>query len=90
MLVRKGRLGEVYNVSASNTVQVKKILQEVQKNLKKEIIYKKNKSLIRKNDEKIIFGDSKKIFKHLKWKQKITFSKTILDMMSYWRKFLYK
>jgi GDP-4-dehydro-6-deoxy-D-mannose reductase len=87
ILLRKGKIGQSYNISANKTVDPKKIIEEISKNLSKKILIKKNIKLFRKNDEKIIYGDSTKIFKEFSWKQKISLSKTIKDMLNYWRQF---
>ena len=63
------------------------IINEIKKVLHKKIVIEKKKNLLRKHDEKIIYGNSNKLLKELNWRQKISISKTIQDMMDYWRKF---
>lgn len=86
LLIRKGKPGEAYNISSVKTVKVKEILKIINNNLTKPIKWKKDYKLFRKHDEKIIYGNSKKLKLHTGWKQNISINQTIFDMMEYWKK----
>ncbi len=85
LLARKGKAGEVYNISSEKIYKMEEILQMIEKIIGKKFERKIDYSLIRPTDEKIIVGDVSKLKKDTNWKQKIPMEQTIKDMLEFWR-----
>lgn len=86
LLGDKGEPGEVYNISGSKIYAMYEIVEIIRKHtsLKFETIV--DPKLLRPTDEKIIYGDSKKLIERVGWEQRYSLEQTIVDMLEYWRK----
>lgn len=88
LLAEKGRAGEVYNISGKTIYQMKEIITLIQKHTDLKFDIKTDPSLLRPTDEKIIWGNSEKLYQDTGWEQKIRLEETLVDMLNYWRKVL--
>lgn len=84
-IIQKGVAGESYNLCSSKYHKVKEIVNLMKKNKNLNIMVKKNKKLIRKFDEKYIFGCNKKI-KKIGWIPKLKLKDIFDDVCQYYEK----
>jgi GDP-4-dehydro-6-deoxy-D-mannose reductase len=80
MIANSDHYGEAFNISNSKAFSGHDIIQIYEKLLKIKINPIPDTKFIRKNDEKIIIGDIKKIYNYLGWSPNSNLSKTILDV----------
>ena len=85
LLSNMGKYGEVYNISGNKVYQISDIITILKSNTNVNFEIKVDKNLLRKTDEKIIYGNSEKLIEDTKWTQKYTLEETIIDMLNYWR-----
>jgi GDP-4-dehydro-6-deoxy-D-mannose reductase len=80
----KGKRGEAYNLCATKTCAIGEMLRTAIRlsGVKAEI--REAKRLIRPSDEKIIFGDTKKIRRDTGWKPLRTLEDTLTAMLEHW------
>lgn len=86
LAVQKCKPGEVYNICSEKTWQAKQILEMLLKMSKKKIKIKKDTERMRPSDVEFLLGDCSKFKKLTGWKPKISFEKTMKDLLNYWRK----
>jgi GDP-4-dehydro-6-deoxy-D-mannose reductase len=88
MAARKGRRGEAYNLCASETWEIGELLETAMRlsGVKAEI--RVTERLIRPSDERIIFGDTRKIQRDTGWKPERSLEQTLARMISYWERAL--
>lgn len=77
--------GEVYNISSGKAWQIRKVLEILLSFTKVKVKIKKDPSRLRPSDVPMLLGDSTKFRKKTGWKPKIPFSKTLEDLLNYWR-----
>ena len=84
----KGKPGEAYNLCAAKTHKIATILDAAIRlsGVKAEV--KQADHLMRPSDEKIIFGDSRKIRRDTGWKPVRTIQQTLMSMLEHWEKAL--
>jgi GDP-4-dehydro-6-deoxy-D-mannose reductase len=84
----KGKHGEAYNLCATQTHEIEEILDTAMRlsGVKAEV--KVAKRLLRPSDERIIFGDTKKIRRDTGWKPLQTLEHTLTTMLEHWEKVL--
>jgi GDP-4-dehydro-6-deoxy-D-mannose reductase len=84
----KGKHGEAYNLCATQTHEIEEILDTAMRlsGVKAEV--KVVKRLLRPSDERIIFGDTKKIRRDTGWKPLQTLEHTLTTMLDHWMKVL--
>jgi GDP-4-dehydro-6-deoxy-D-mannose reductase len=80
----KGKGGEVYNLCASRTHEIGELLRMAisLSGLKVEI--RRAASFMRRSDEKIIFGSTRKFRKHTGWTPMFSIKHTLTSMLEYW------
>ena len=80
----KGKRGEAYNLCATKTWAIGEMLRTAIRlsGVKAEV--REAKRLIRPSDEKIIFGDTKKIRRDTGWKPLRTLEDTLTAMLEHW------
>jgi len=80
----KGRPGEAYNLCAKKTCTIAEILDCALRlsGIRAEI--RQVKRLMRRSDEKIIFGDTAKIRRDTGWRPILTIEQTLKSMFEYW------
>jgi len=82
----KGRRGEAYNLCATKTHGVGEILETAIRLAGVSAEVKVANRLLRPSDEKIIFGDTKKIRRDTGWKPEQTLQETLTAMLEYWER----
>jgi len=85
LLSRKGRHGEVYNISGSKVYQITELIALIEKIMNRKFDIEVDQSLIRPTDEPIIYGDSTRLTKDTGWTQQYSLEQTLTDMIEYWR-----
>lgn len=88
LLAKKGKYGEAYNISAEKPIQVKDIIDSIEKILGVKFKLEVDEKLLRPTDEKIIIGDVSKIKNDTGWEQTTPLEETIKEMLEYWKKVL--
>ena len=85
LILKKGKMREVYNVCSGQGVQLKAIIDIAAKilNVNPEIIIDESK--IRPNDIPQVIGENSKLKTQLGWKQKYTLQETLSDIIKYWK-----
>jgi GDP-4-dehydro-6-deoxy-D-mannose reductase len=84
----KGKMGEVYNLSGEIVYSMEGIINYLKEMVDFNFDIKQDSRLMRPTDEPVIYGDSSKIKNDTGWKQEILLSKTLKDMLNYWREIL--
>jgi GDP-4-dehydro-6-deoxy-D-mannose reductase len=84
----KGRPGEAYNLCATETREIGEMLDAAMRlsNVKAKV--RVVNRLIRPSDEKIIFGDTKKVRRDTGWKPLRTLEQTLTSMLHHWERTL--
>ncbi len=80
----KGEPGEAYNLCASSTHQMGELLRTAIRLSGVEVEVRPVKRLMRRSDEKIIFGSTAKLRQHTGWKPRLSIEQTLSSMLSYW------
>jgi GDP-4-dehydro-6-deoxy-D-mannose reductase len=84
-LLEKGRSGEIYNVSRGYSLALKDILQILVDSSYLRIKIEVDPSKFRKVDIPDLWGSHQKIKEHTGWEAGIPLSKTLTDLLYYWR-----
>jgi GDP-4-dehydro-6-deoxy-D-mannose reductase len=84
----EGRPGEAYNLCATGTRKIGDVLETAIQLSGVKVVVKPVSRLMRPSDEKIIFGDTKKIHRDIGWKPLRTLEQTLTAMLEHWDKFL--
>lgn len=88
ILVRKGQVGEVYNIGGTTTKTVGEMLHYLLSlSPMKEFIYPEvDPKLLRPYDVTLQIPDCSKFERDTGWKPEISFEQTMQDLLNYWRK----
>lgn len=82
----KGEPGEVYNICSGKAWRIKDVLDYLLSLAKVKVKVKNDPKRMRPSDVPVLIGDNSKFSKKTGWKPKISFEKTLLDLLDYWRK----
>ena len=85
LAVKKGEPGEVYNICSGKAIKVGDMLDMLLKMSKVKVKIKEDRARLRPSDVAILLGDPSKFQKVTGWKPEIPFSKTMEDLLNYWR-----
>jgi GDP-4-dehydro-6-deoxy-D-mannose reductase len=85
MALKDGKLGEVYNICSGKGYKIKKMLDILLSLVDCDIKIKQDPSRLRPSDVELLVGDPTKIRKAVGWKPEIKFTKTLKDLLDYWR-----
>lgn len=86
LLLDRGAPGEIYNVSGSTAYAMSQIVDLVLAQCaRKDLAVEVDPELLRTTDEKIIWGDTRRLHDATGWRQEIPIERTIADMFTYWR-----
>jgi len=85
LLMKKGRIGETYNVSSGKAVQLKEILDILLSFSKEKIEVEVDRQKVRRIDISLLVGDNQKIRKQTSWEPKIPLDQSLHDLLDYWR-----
>lgn len=77
--------GEVYNICSGTAISISDLLKMVIAGTGAEIEVKQDPSRLRPSDVPLLLGDYSKFNTATGWKPQIPFSKTLADIMDYWR-----
>src|SRR3984885_2216016 len=80
----KGNRGEAYNLCASSTHEIGKLLRTAIRLSGVKVEIRPAAHLMRPSDEKIIFGSTKKFHKDTGWKPTLSIEQTLSSMLEYW------
>jgi GDP-4-dehydro-6-deoxy-D-mannose reductase len=80
----KGKRGESYNLCATRTYRIQELLQTAIRLSGVNPEIRPVARLMRPSDEKIIFGDTRKIRKDIGWKPLKSVEQTLSSMLAYW------
>jgi len=86
LVTKKPKFGESYNIGGNYTCKVKDILNFlISQSSVKKIKIKIDKNRLRPIDANLQIPDVSKFKRHTKWKPEISFEKTMIDLLNYWR-----
>jgi dTDP-D-glucose 4,6-dehydratase len=85
LLLRKGKIGDVYNICSSGPVKIGEILRKLLEISGVEAKIKVDRKKFRPTDEPVVVGDSSKIKRDCGWKPKVPFEKMLESTLNYWR-----
>jgi GDP-4-dehydro-6-deoxy-D-mannose reductase len=86
LLMSRGRAGEAYNLGGSTAYEMREILALIkQECLRDNVVETVDEKLLRPTDERIIWGDCKKLSGETGWTPQISLERTIADIFAYWR-----
>lgn len=83
--VLRGKPGEVYNICSEKAISIKEMLEILLSYSLIKPKIKRDPSRLRPSDVPILLGDCSRFRKLTSWKPEIPFTKTMLDLLSYWR-----
>lgn len=84
LLMTKGKAGEVYNVCSGLSLKLKEVIQVLKRAIKTDFIVNEDKTRFKNNYPKELFGNNAKL-KALGWRPKISFEKSLMDIIDYWK-----
>jgi GDP-4-dehydro-6-deoxy-D-mannose reductase len=84
--VEKGSPGEVYNICSEETHKIKDVLNMLIGMSSAKIKIEEDPDRMRPSDVELLLGDCSKFRKVTGWKTEIPFTKTMEDLLNYWRK----
>jgi GDP-4-dehydro-6-deoxy-D-mannose reductase len=84
LLLGKGCNGQAYNVCSGVEISINTVLNELIELTGLEVSIESDDSLLRKVEQKRIYGTYEKICKETNWKPMIPLRKTLADTLSYW------
>lgn len=87
LLLKKGKKGQVYNISTGRPISLKDILNILIKEarIKGTIKIKKDPTKLRTLDLAVRLGKNNKIKNELGWKPEIPIEQSLRDLLDYWR-----
>lgn len=83
--LEKCQPGEVYNISSSKVYSIKEVLDTLLGLAKVKVEVKQDPKRFRPSDVPVLYGDNSKFVKQTGWRPRITFQKTLEDLLNYWR-----
>jgi len=83
--VQKCKPGEVYNIATGKGWKIGDVLTLLLSMSKVKIKIVQDKERIRPSDVEVLIGDASKFRKQTGWKPEIPFTKTMEDLLNYWR-----
>lgn len=84
-IIKKGKIGEIYNVGSGKAISVEKILNIILKNSSKNISVELDPKKIRPIDVPIIEADTTKLRNAIDYIYLYSIEETIKDILNYWR-----
>ncbi len=85
LAVEKCDPGDVYNICSGKSVNVKDMLNMLLSMAKTKVKIEQDPARMRPSDVPVLTGDNTKFVKKTGWKPEIPFSKTMEDLLNYWR-----
>ena len=86
LTAKKGKIGEIYNISGEKIISVKDYLKELKKITNVKIKSKIDKKLLRPVDVTLQIADSRKFMRDTNWSPKISFKESMEKLLEECRK----
>ena len=86
LAAKRGRIGEIYNISGEKVISVGNYLKKLKKLSNVKIKSKIDKKLLRPVDVTLQIADTRKFIKDTDWSPKISFKKSIKKLLNEFRK----
>ena len=81
-------MGETYNLCGGKVYSGQEIVNILRSLVRFDFDLRQDPELLRPTDEPIIYGSSEKFQRETGWKQEISLTDTLRDMLDYWRELL--
>ena len=85
LLLERGTVGEIYNVCSGSAVPLTDIISLFRSLVSGEVAIETDPSKLRGHEADMICGNPEKIFAATGWRPQIPLSKTVSDLLDYWR-----
>ena len=85
LALEKGKPGEVYNLCSGHAVTIAELLDMLLEHTDTQVEIKVDPDRLRPSDVEILLGDSSKFRGDTGWEPKIPLSRTVEDLLDYWR-----
>lgn len=85
LAIEKCKPREIYNISSNQGHSIAEAIEVFKKLAKRNFEIKTDPSRLRKNDIPALIGNGKKFSRLTRWHPKVSFKKTIEDILNYWR-----
>jgi GDP-4-dehydro-6-deoxy-D-mannose reductase len=85
LVVERGRKGEVYNACTGRAHRVGDLLERMVEMAGVRVEVETDPKKLRPSDEPLIVGDNRKIRRECGWRPEIPLSKTLEDVLEWWR-----
>jgi len=83
--VEKCTPGDVYNICSGATIKISDMLNILLSMTKIKVKIQEDPDRMRPSDVPVLLGDNSKFVKKTGWKPEIPFTKTLEDLLNYWR-----
>ncbi len=83
--LEKGEPGEVYNVGTGHAISIRELGDILASLAKVKVEFKVDENRLRPSDVTLLVADASKFKKQTGWEPKIPFTKTMGDLLDYWR-----
>jgi GDP-4-dehydro-6-deoxy-D-mannose reductase len=85
VILERGAPGRVYNVSSGTATSARDVLEMLITRSRVPVKVRVDPARFRPNDLPVVAGDSSRLREELGWEPEIPLSKTLDDLLSYWR-----
>jgi GDP-4-dehydro-6-deoxy-D-mannose reductase len=83
--LEKGKPGDVYNIGSGTTYKIKDVLDMLMSLTDKKVKVEVDPDRLRPSDVPILLADSSKFRKATSWEPRFEFSRSLKDLLDYWR-----
>ena len=85
LLMARGTPGTPYNVCSGTAYRIQEVLDGLLAKASVDVPVRQDPARARPGDNPLLLGDPSKITKDLGWSPEIPFSRTLSDLLDYWR-----
>lgn len=85
LALEKGTAGETYNIASGTCITIREMLELLLSLSTVKIDVQTDPSRLRPSDVEILYGDYGKFYRQTGWKPEIPFTRTMADLLEYWR-----
>lgn len=85
LAVTRAKPGEVYNIATGTGIHIREMLDQLLALSSARVRVEVDPERLRPSDVEILIGDSSKFRADTGWEPRIAFSKTLADLLAYWR-----
>jgi GDP-4-dehydro-6-deoxy-D-mannose reductase len=86
LALERGKPGDVYNVGSGESRTVREMLSVLLSQSNRKVEIREDPSRLRPSDVKILWADCSKFIAQTGWQPEIPFSRTMSDLLEYWRR----